>query len=71
MSITLKLVHLIDKLNIQSYFIEKNDRTYFMPIQFKFNTNKLEALTDKLIKVKGRAYKVNDLEKSILNDLDI
>lgn len=71
MSITLKLVHLIDKLNLQSYFVEKNDRTYFTPIQFKFDTNKIEALTDKLIKVKGRAYKLNNLEKNILNDLDI
>ncbi len=71
MSITLRLVNLIDKLQIQNYFIEKDNKTIFTPVLIKFNTEALEKAADKVIRTKGKPYKINDLEKSMLNDLDI
>lgn len=70
MSITLKIVDLIDKLKVQHYFIEKNNNTYFRPIQIKFNASHVEEMIEKVVNVDGNTYKMNDLEKNILKDLD-
>ena len=69
-SITLKVVDLLDRLKVQSYFVEKNDRTYFTPIHVKFDPNKLEIILDKIIKVKGNSYKMNKMEKQVLEELE-
>ncbi len=70
MSITLRIVDFLDKLKVQKFFIEKDNRTYFTPIQISFNQNQLEHLSEKFLKVKGNAYKMNDFEKKILKELD-
>lgn len=70
MSITLKIVDLLDRFKVQSFFIERNQKTYFTPIRISFNQSQLEKVTDKFFKVKGNAYKMNDLEKEILEELD-
>lgn len=70
MSITLKIVNLIDRLKLQHYFIEKNNKTYFTPINISFSEDKLESILDKVIRTKGNAYKMNDLEKEVLKELD-
>ncbi|MFT6633330.1 MAG: hypothetical protein ACJAS4_003300 [Bacteriovoracaceae bacterium] len=70
MSITLRVVDLLDRLKVQRFFIERNQRTYFTPIRISFNQAQLEKISDRLFKVKGNAYKMNDLEKEILEELD-
>jgi hypothetical protein len=70
MSITLRIVDLIDKLKVQSFFVERNHKTYFTPINISFNQNQLEKVTDKLFNVDGNAYKMNDFEKKVLQELD-
>lgn len=69
MSITLKIVDLLDKLKVQKFFIEKNNKTYFAPIRIKLNQSQIENIADKVFKVKGNAYKMNDFEKEILEEL--
>lgn len=70
MSITLKLVDLVDRLKIQQFFIEKEDKTYFLPLKFQINGEKIESTLDRMIKVKGRSYQMNDFEKQCLEELD-
>ncbi len=70
MSITLKLVDLVDKLKIQQFFIEKEHKTYFQPFKFRINDVKIENSLDRFFKVKGNAYKMNEFEKNCLEELD-
>ena len=70
MSITIKVVEVIDKLRLNHYFVEKNNRTYFSPIKIRFNTVLIENLIERVINVDGKAYKPNQLERDILKELD-
>lgn len=70
MSITLKVVDLIDRLNIQSYFLEKENKLQFTPIKISFDSIKIERRIESLIKVNGNSYKMNQFEKDILKELD-
>lgn len=70
MSITVKVVELVDKLGLNHFFIEKNNRLYFSPIKIRLNKDLLESSIDRFLKTKGRAYKPNDLEKDVLKELD-
>ena len=70
MSITLKIVDLMDKLKIQNYFVERDNRTYFTPVRIKFNSSSIESFIDKVINVDGRAYQMNELEEKVLKELD-
>jgi hypothetical protein len=70
MSITLKVVDLLDKLNVQSYFLEKESKLQFTPIRISFDSIKIEKVLEKLIKVNGKTYKMNQFEKDILTELD-
>lgn len=70
MSITLRIVELLDRLKVQNYFLERNNKTYFTPIKIHFNHNQIEVIADKIFKVNGKPYQMNDLEKNVLKDLD-
>jgi hypothetical protein len=70
MSITLKIVEIIDKLRVQNYFVEKNNKTYFTPINIQLSTEHIETIIDKVFKTNGNAYKMNEFEKEILKELD-
>lgn len=70
MSITIKVVELIDKLKLNHYFVEKNNATYFRPITIKFNSDVIENVIDKVISVDGKAYKPNKMEQDVLKELD-
>jgi hypothetical protein len=70
MSITLKIVDLLDKFKVQHYFIEKDNKAYFTPMMIKFNPSQLEFLIEKFVSVDGNAYKMNDLEEKVLRELD-
>mgnify|MGYP005708108021 FL=1 len=70
MSITLKLVDAIDKLKVQSFFVEKGDKTYFSPIHIGFDANSFENKSDKLFNVNGKPYKKNEFEEQVLKELD-
>lgn len=70
MSVTLKVVNLIDKLKVQNFFVEKDNKTYFSPIHIKINADILEKSIDKVFSPKGKAYKKNELVEQMLRDLD-
>lgn len=70
MSITLKLVNLLDKINVQNYFIEKDNKVYFSPMRININALKIEHVLDKTLKVQGNSYKMNQFEKDILEELN-
>lgn len=70
MSITYKIVNVVDKLKLDHYFIEKNNITYFSPIRIQLNTDVVEKLVNSFIKVKGREYIPNQFEKDVLKELD-
>lgn len=70
MSVTYKIVNVIDKLKLNNYFIEKNNITYFSPIKIQLNTEIIEKVVNSLINVKGREYKPNKFEKDVLKELD-
>ena len=70
MSITIKIVEIVDKLKLNHYFVQKNNSTYFRPITIKLNTDLIEKAVDKVMKAKGKSYKPSQLEKDVLKELD-
>jgi len=70
MSITLKVVNLVDRLHLQNYFVEKEDRLLFAPIRISLNERFLEEKIDKLFKLKGKPYSSNQFEQDCLKELD-
>lgn len=69
-SITLKVCYLVDRLKLQSFFIEKNEKVVFTPIHIQINIEKIEKLTDFVLSAKGRPYQANQFEKDILAELE-
>jgi two-component SAPR family response regulator len=70
MSITLKVVDLLDRLNVQSYFVEKENKLQFTPIKISFDFNKFEKRFEKLTNINGNSYRMNQFEKDVLRELD-
>lgn len=70
MSITLRVIQIIDRLKLQNYFVEKDDRIMFAPIRISLNEKTLERKIDKTFKLKGRPYQADEFEVSCLKDLD-
>ena len=68
MSVTLKVVELIDRLHLNNYFIEKDNRVYLKALEF--NPAKLESILDKVIKVKGKDYNPNEFELNCIRELE-
>lgn len=68
MSVTLKVVELIDRLHLNNYFIEKDNRVHLKALEF--NTVKLESLLDKVIKVRGVDYNPNEFELNCIRELE-
>lgn len=68
MSVTLKVVELIDRLHLNNYFIEKDNRVHLKALEF--NPAKLESLLDKVIKVKGVDYNPNEFELNCIRELE-
>jgi hypothetical protein len=67
MSITLKLVELVDKLHLQNFFMEKENKVM---LNFSFNPNRIEDVIDSLLKSKGKTYMPSKLEEDVLSELD-
>lgn len=68
MSITTKMVELVDKLRLNHFFIEENNRVH---LKFtEFNPQKLEGLLDSLIKIKGKSYDPNEFELNCIRELE-
>lgn len=70
MSITMRIVEVVDKLRLNQYFVQKDNRTYFSPIHIKLNAEVIEKGIDSIIGAKGKPYKPNELEKQVLKELD-
>ena len=67
MSITIKVVNWVDKLKLQNFFVEKDNRVI---LNLSFNPEKVERLLDKVLPVHGRAYQPNQFELDCLNELE-
>jgi len=69
-SLTFKAIQLVDKTKVAKLFVEKDHKLYFSPIKIRINANQIEKIIDRLLRTKGKSYKMNDLEKSVLEELD-
>lgn len=67
MSVTTKVIQFVDKLKLNKFFTERNGKVYF---QLAFNPKKFESIIDKTLRVNGRPYKVTELEKQALEELE-
>lgn len=67
MSVTLKVVSLIDKLHLQNFFMEKDNKVM---LNFSFNPSQLEDLIDDVLKVEGKSYRPNQFEIDVINELE-
>lgn len=70
MSITLKIINIVDKLKLQNYFLEQQNRVMFMPIRLEVNEQFITEKFDQLLNTEGQPYEISDFERSCLNDLD-
>lgn len=68
MSITLKVISLIDKLQLQQFFTEKDNKVM---LNLSFDPKHLEDLIDKILKVDGHEYCPNQFEKDCLKELEM
>lgn len=67
MSITLKLVELVDKLHLQNFFMEKENKVM---LNVSFDPSRIEELIDGLLPTKGNSYKPSQFEIDVLKELD-
>ncbi len=68
MTITMRVVNLVDKLRLQSFFIEKDNKVHLKFVEF--SPTRIEEALDKIFRTKGKAYTPNQLEKEVLRELD-
>lgn len=68
MTITMRIVNLADKLRLQSFFVEKDNKAHLKFAEFR--PAKLEEALDRLLKTKGNPYSPNEFEKDCLRELD-
>lgn len=68
MSTTLKLVELVDKLRLQKFFMEKDNKVM---LNLSFDPKKIESILDQVFPTKGKAYEPNDFEKDCIRDLEV
>lgn len=68
MSITLKVIELVDKLNLTHYFIEDNNKVHLSFTEF--DPQKVEAVINKVIPSKGKQYNPNEFELNCIRELE-
>lgn len=67
MSFTLKMISLIDKLHLQHFFMEKDNKVM---LNLTFNPEHIEEMIDEYLKVNGKNYRPNQFEIDIIKDLE-
>ena len=67
MSLTIKLVSLIDKLRLQSFFVQQDNKVM---LNLSINPEKIEEFIDDTFKVNGKKYQPNQLEVDVMKELD-
>lgn len=70
MSLTLRVVEILDRLHVEKYFIEKDQEVFFRPLTIKINTDAIRKVFNKVCSIDGNAYKTNGFEEKILEELD-
>lgn len=65
---TMKIVNLVDKLKLQNFFVEKDNKAHFKFAEF--SPARLEELLDRVLRTKGKAYQPDEFEKQCLKELD-
>lgn len=68
MTITMRVVNLVDKLRLQNFFIEKDNKVHLKFVEF--SPARVEEALDNIFRTKGKKYKPNDFEKEVLRELD-
>lgn len=68
MSITLKVIELVDKLKLTHYFIEENNRVHLSFTEF--DPQKVEKVLNKLVPIKGEQYNPNEFELNCIRELE-
>lgn len=68
MTLTMRIVNLVDKLRLQNLFVEENNRTHLKLMEF--SPAKLEEALDKVLRTKGKSYRPSNFERDVLEDLD-
>jgi len=67
MSITLKIVNLIDKLRLQRFFMEEDNKVM---LNFILSPDHIEDLIDDTLKVDGKTYSPSQFEMEVLKELE-
>jgi hypothetical protein len=70
MSLTLRVVEILDRLHVEKYFVEKDQEVFFRPLTIKINTNAIRTAFNKVCSIDGNAYKTNHFEDKVLEELD-
>ena len=68
MTLTMRVVNLVDKLRLQKFFVEKDNKAHLKFVEF--SPARVEDPLDKVIRTKGQAYRPNQFEKDCLKELD-
>ena len=68
MTLTMRVVNLVDKLRLQKFFVEKDNKAHLKFVEF--SPARIEEALDKIIRTKGKAYRPNQFEKDCLKELD-
>lgn len=67
MSITFKVVQLIDRLHLQSFFMEKDNKVL---LNLALDPSKIESYLDHKLRLKGKSYQPNEFELKCIQDLE-
>jgi hypothetical protein len=67
MSVTFKVVELIDRLHLQSFFMEKDNKVL---LNISLDPTKIERFLDHKLKLNGKHYTPNEFELSCIEDLE-
>ena len=65
---TMRIINLVDKLQLQKFFVEKDNKAHFKFAEF--SPARLEELLDRLLRTQGKSYQPDDFEKQCLKELD-
>ena len=67
MSVTFKIIELIDRLHLQKFFMEKDNKIL---LNISIDPNRIEELIDRTLKPRGKNYKPNQFELDCINELE-
>jgi hypothetical protein len=67
MSVTFKIVELIDRLHLQNFFMEMDNKVL---LNISLDPSKIEKFLDHKLKLNGQNYRPNEFELNCIRDLE-